>query len=214
MAEAKKFGLVPYGIAFHVGSQMQNADGWTQAITRAGELMSDLLTDGIRITMLDIGGGFPAHHNKDVPAFAAYGQAIQRALKALPYEPEMLVAEPGRGLVGDAGVMVATVIGLADRHGKRWVHIDTGAFNGFMEALETANTLLFPLADSRASKEKSRVNLTGPSCDSQDTIMFDCQLSADIAIGDHVFIGAAGAYTTSYASRFNGFDIPAVVYKD
>jgi ornithine decarboxylase len=104
------------------------------------------------------------------------------------------------------------VVGVAQRGRKRWAHLDVGVFNGLMEALETGNALRFPLADSRGPAAKARFNLTGPSCDSQDTILFDCELSADLAVGDRVFIYAAGAYTTSYASRFNGFDIPATRY--
>jgi ornithine decarboxylase len=52
------------------------------------------------------------------------------------------------------------------------------------------------------------VHLTGPTCDSQDTIMFDVPVSADLAVDDRVFLGTAGAYTTSYASDFNGFPVP------
>jgi ornithine decarboxylase len=214
MLEAKKLGLVPYGIAFHVGSQMSDPAAWAHAIAQSGELMRRLWADGIRVTMLDVGGGFPAHYEPHVPTLATYGRVIRRALAALPYKPELLVIEPGRGLVGDAGVMVSTVIGLATRHGKRWLHLDVGAFNGFMESLETNNTLRFPVADSRGSKTKTSFNITGPSCDSQDTIMYGCQLSKELAIGDRVFTYTAGAYTTSYASRFNGFDIPAVYYAE
>jgi ornithine decarboxylase len=111
--------------------------------------------------------------------------------------------------VAEAGVMVATVIGLAERRGQRWAHLDVGAFNGLMEALETGNQLRYPIADSRRSERRLPFHLTGPTCDSQDTILFDVPLSADIAVGDRVFIHSAGAYTTSYASRFNGFEVPA-----
>jgi ornithine decarboxylase len=104
--------------------------------------------------------------------------------------------------------MVASVIGVAERHGKRWVHLDLGAFNGMMEALETNNALRFPVTDLRQTNNVVQSHLTGPSCDSQDTILFDIPLSADIAEGDKVHIGCAGAYTTSYASNFNGFEIP------
>jgi ornithine decarboxylase len=160
--------------------------------------------------MLDMGGGFPASHGVTTPAAQEFATVINDSIKQyLPYEVD-LVIEPGRGLVGDAGVMVTSVIGLAERPGAMWVHVDVGAFNGMMEALESQNKLIFPVADSKNSIKKQSFVLTGPSCDSQDTIMFDTQLSHDIAVGDKVFIYTAGAYTTSYASRFNGFDIPAV----
>ncbi len=84
-----------------------------------------------------------------------------------------------------------------------------GAFNGLMESLETANTLAYPVTDSRRAPRRP-CHLTGPSCDSQDTILFDAALSADITGGDRVYIVSTGAYTTAYAAPFNGFDVPAV----
>jgi ornithine decarboxylase len=205
---AADLGLTPYGLAFHVGSQSQNPAGFSRAIERAGRLMSQLQDAGITLGFLDMGGGFPAHYQDDAPDLAGHAAAISASLaEHLPYRVKLAI-EPGRALVGNAGVMVTRVIGVADRAGRRWVHVDAGAFNGFMESLETQNRLLFPLADSRASAHQGVFNLTGPSCDSQDTIMFNIRLSADIRPGDLVYVYAAGAYTTSYASRFNGFDVP------
>jgi ornithine decarboxylase len=102
------------------------------------------------------------------------------------------------------------VIGVARRGRRTWVHLDVGAFNGMMESLETGNQLRYPVSDSRSSPARTLCSLTGPTCDSQDTILHDVPLSADLAVGDQVFLHVAGAYTTGYASRFNGFDIPAV----
>jgi len=102
------------------------------------------------------------------------------------------------------------VIGVAERRGQRWVHLDVGAFNGLMEALETGNQLRFPVSDSRRSARRRPAHLTGPTCDSQDTILYDVPMSADLAVGDRVYLHSAGAYTTAYASHFNGFDPPAV----
>ena len=158
--------------------------------------------------MLDIGGGFPGKYQGETVDLAAITTDITRALAQLPYQVEVVI-EPGRGLVANAGVMVATVIGLAERKGLRWVHVDVGAFNGMMEALESENQLLFPVQDSRGGR-LGRCHITGPSCDSQDTILFDARLSDDLAVGDQVYFYTTGAYTTSYASRFNGFDLPAV----
>ena len=121
---------------------------------------------------------------------------------ALPYEVRV-VAEPGRALV-------ATVIGTAVRAGQRWIHLDVGAFNGLMESLDTGNRLRFPVHDSRRSPVRELCHLTGPTCDSQDTILFDVPLSVGLRAGDQVYLGCAGAYTTVYASTFNGFQVPDV----
>jgi ornithine decarboxylase len=201
-------GLVPHGLAFHVGSQMTAAGPWEDSITAAGAILAELAAVGLTLEMLNIGGGFPARYGVPVPDLTVYGAVIQQALRRLPYRLRV-VAEPGRALVGEAGVLVATVIGTAVRGTQRWVHLDVGAFNGVMEALEAGNTLAYPLSDSRRAATRVRCHLTGPTCDSQDTIMFDVALSAGLAEGDRVYIGTAGAYTTAYASTFNGFDMPA-----
>jgi len=209
MLEAKQAGLDACGIAFHVGSQMLSPEAWVAALKNCGSMMTILDQKGIHITFLDIGGGFPARYGNYNPDFNAFGEVILNAMaEHLPYRVRT-VAEPGRALVAEAGVMVSTVEGLAERNGTQWAHLDVGAFNGMMEALETRNTLQFPVQDSRGGATRS-YHLTGPSCDSQDTILYQVPLSQDLQMGDQVYIHSAGAYTTSYASNFNGFSIPNV----
>jgi ornithine decarboxylase len=213
---AREAGLLPHGLAFHVGSQMLTPAAWDAALRQAGAVLRELATDGIRLDLLDLGGGFPARYaDAEPPPLASFAGVIAAGIADyLPYRPATLAVEPGRALVAEAGVMVATVIGLAERAGRRWVHLDVGAFNGFMEALESGNRLRFPVTDSRGSARRSPAHLTGPTCDSQDTIMFDVPLSDDLAIEDRVFLGTAGAYTTSYASDFNGFAVPRTYASD
>ena len=170
--------------------------------------MAKLAADGVHIEMVDVGGGFPARYDVRPPPLAGYGAVIRAGLAALPY-PVRAVAEPGRVLVAEAGTLVATVIGTAERAGRRWVHLDVGAFNGLMESLETGNRLRFPVRDS-VGADPVPCHLTGPTCDSQDTILFDVPLSRGLTAGDLVFLESAGAYTTVYASSFNGFDVPVV----
>jgi ornithine decarboxylase len=212
LRRAAELGLRPYGLAFHVGSQKTEPQAWAAAIGECAGIMRRLEADGIPLQMLDIGGGFTAPYTDHEPDLEGTGRVIMRALEQLPYDVTV-VAEPGRGLVAGAGVMVATIIGTAHRGGKHWLHLDVGAFNGMMESLESANQLLFPLADELASTDRQTYHVTGPSCDSQDTLLFDAELSAGLRTGHKVFIYSAGAYTTSYASRFNGFDIPEIHYQ-
>jgi ornithine decarboxylase len=210
LRRAVNLGLRCHGITFHVGSQMTDPGAWETAIGHSAVLIRDLLNSGLAITMLDLGGGFPARYDHDVPELDAYGKQIRAAVEThLPY-PVQLVVEPGRALVAEAGTMTAGVIGVARRGERTWIHLDVGAFNGMMESLETQNQLRYPVSDSRNSAHRTRCTLTGPTCDSQDTMLYDVPLSADLTTGDQVFIHVAGAYTTGYASRFNGFDIPPV----
>lgn len=209
LVQARSLGLCPFGVAFHVGSQMLSPHAWQPPLAAVRRLMYRLADGGIFLQMVDLGGGFPARYDVTPPSLERYAEVIKGGLAALPY-PVRAVVEPGRAIAAEAGTLTATVIGTAVRGGKRWIHLDVGAFNGLMESLETRNALRFPVSDSRGSAVRDRFHLTGPTCDSQDTILFDVELSADLSTGDLVHLGTAGAYTTVYASTFNGFEIPAV----
>jgi ornithine decarboxylase len=212
MELARELGLEPYGLAFHVGSQMEDPEAWTGSLRNVAALMQLLAANDIRIGMLDIGGGFPAYHNTAIAPLAAFGKAIRRELAKLPYQPAKIALEPGRALVSDAGAIVAEVYGKAQRSGQWWLYLSVGAFNGLMEALESGTELQYPMIDSRGSAEQTSYVVTGPSCDSQDTVSSSQSLSAGIATGDQVIIYTTGAYTTAYASHFNGFEPPKVIY--
>jgi ornithine decarboxylase len=208
---AAEVGLHPWGLTFHVGSQMTDPHAWAAPIRDVASIMERLVPLGIRLEGLDIGGGFPADYGPAVPPIEDYGSIISAALDALPYAVEVL-AEPGRGLVADAGRLRTTVLGLADRQGRHWVHLDVGAFNGGMEALETNRRLVLPMTDERTGP-RLPVVVTGPSCDSQDTLADHALLSADLQVGDRVTLHTAGAYTTAYACAFNGFQVPTISYE-
>jgi ornithine decarboxylase len=185
---------------------MLNPLAWMRTLQTVGEVMEK--TD-IRLRMVDLGGGFPARYGAQPLPLTEYAEVIAAGLAELPYEVDAII-EPGRAVVAEAGTLITTVIGTALRRGDRWAHLDVGAFNGLMESLETNNRLRFPVSDSRGSARRDRFHLTGPTCDSQDTILYGVELSADLATGDRVFIGSTGSYTTVYASHFNGFDPPVV----
>lgn len=211
---AREQGLDPAGVAFHVGSQCITPTSWIQPIEDAGTVMRALQRHGVRLHLIDVGGGFPTRYAAAPPPIGQYGQVIGDALESLlPHPVERVLAEPGRAIAAPAGTMVATVIGVARRGGVRWAHLDAGAFHGFAEALETGCGIPWPVADSRGDTARATWTLTGPSCDAQDTIARDVELSAGLTTGDRVLISAAGAYTTTYtdAAGFNGFPAPELV---
>ena len=216
MLLALDLGLRPYGITFHVGSQCGNPAAWRQAIDAAGRLMSRLTLVDIRIGMLDLGGGFPARYVERVPSIEAIGDVITPALaELLPYRPELIVAEPGRHLVAESSVMAASVIGRERRGDENWLFVDVSAYHGMMETLQTANGWNYPLWTSRedhADVLHVPFTVTGPSCDSSDTMFSGVLLPATLDVGDTLYIGSAGAYTLSYASSFNGFDPPTPLF--
>jgi ornithine decarboxylase len=213
LEQASQLGLVPYGVTFHVGSQCTNPMAWDRALEDCAAVMRRLLRRGVRLRMVNLGGGMPARYTTPVPEPALIASVIRTALTRLPYQPEVLAAEPGRYLVAESGVLAATVIGLDSRDGQRWVFLDVGGYNGMMEAVQTGGRWLFPLLTSRPDhyREPSVPTVvTGPSCDSSDTMFYDAPLPAGLEVGDRVYIGSAGAYTSSYASTFNGFPAPTL----
>lgn len=213
LQEARRIGLQPYGLTFHVGSQCATTSAWRQAIASSGRIMRTLQQEGIRLEMLDIGGGFPAHYGDAVPSIEQIGDVVESALDdLLPYQPPLVVAEPGRHMVAETAVMVASVLGREERAGEEWLYLDVGAYNGLMETQQTVGQWRFPLWSSRVDHgavEQVPFTITGPSCDSSDTMFYGAPLPVTMSEGDRVFIGSAGAYTLSYASSFNGFPPPA-----
>ena len=213
---ARGLGLQPYGVTFHVGSQCTTPVAWRQAIASAGRLLSRLAEDGVTIEMLDLGGGFPARYGDTVPPLDQITATIKQSLSELmPYRPELLAVEPGRYLVGEAAVMVTSVLGRELRAGEEWLYLDVGAYNGLMETQQTVGQWRFPLWTSRtdhASVAQVPFTVAGPSCDSSDTVFYGAALPKTIAVDDQLYVGSAGAYTVSYASHFNGFPPPDVHY--
>ena len=112
---------MPYGLTFHVGSQCTNPMAWERAIEQCGTVMRRLLRAGVRLQMLNLGGGFPARYTAPVPELSLIAAVIGHAVGRLPYQPPLLAAEPGRYLVAESGVLAATVIGVDERGDERWV---------------------------------------------------------------------------------------------
>jgi ornithine decarboxylase len=211
---ARKLGLVPYGITFHVGSQATSLDVWDSAIRLCGTVIKDLEAEKLHIDWLDIGGGFPAAYSRPVPSMLEVGRAIQRSVDLYIPSHLALAAEPGRVMVAETGVLATTVIGREDRHGETWLHLDAGALNGMMEALQAHGKFPFPVTSSLSGKgfEERPFTLTGPTCDSHDTMMHDVSLPGHLGVGDRVYIMSAGAYSLSYGGSFNGFAAPEAIF--
>jgi ornithine decarboxylase len=214
---ARNFGLVPYGCTFHVGSQNTDPRSWDKPIEDCAHVMREFeRLHGSRLQMLDIGGGFPAQYaEKLVPSLEEFGSYIARALTCLPY-PVELVTEPGRVLVANAGVVATTVIGRRKRGPMTWVHLDVGPYNGLMEANSFLGGERNPISWSPTPNggRTSPCTLTGPTCDDGDVLQEDVELPSDLGLGDRVYIGTAGAYSSSLAVNFNGFPPPQSIVKN
>jgi ornithine decarboxylase len=215
LVRARDLGLRPYGVTFHVGSQCTSASAWRQALTATGRLLSTLAADGIELEMLNLSGGFPARYTEPVPSLGEIAGAIWPALNALlPYVPPRLAVEPGRFLVAESAVLAAGVIGREKRAGENWAYLDVGAYNGLIETRQ-ATHWSYPLWSSRpehGSAPREVFTVTGPTCDSSDTLFPSVHLPSSLEVGDVLYIGTAGAYTLSYGSSFNGFTPPSSLF--
>ncbi|PRY22853.1 type III PLP-dependent enzyme [Pseudosporangium ferrugineum] len=213
---ARRLGLRPYGLTFHVGSQCATTAAWRRAIGLAGRVLAGLLDDGVRLEMLDLGGGFPARYTAGVPPIEDIGTTVRAAIaELLPYRPGLIAAEPGRHLVAEAAVLAAGVIGREVRAGQNWLFLDVGAYQGLMETIQLPSGWDFPVRSSvpgHGLVPELTFTVTGPSCDSSDTMFHGLALPATIDVGDVLYLGSAGAYTLSYASAFNGFPPPAPLF--
>ena len=196
----------PVGLAFHVGSQQRDPTQWDEPLAATGRLQRELKAAGVPLTMLDIGGGFPATYRDPTPHLAAYGAAIRASLdRHVDLRGLAVIGEPGRSLVAAAGLIETEVVLVAERGGARWVHLDVGLFGGLAEALD--ESIQYRIKAPGNTGETGRVVLAGPTCDSVDVLYqrADYRLPLSLAAGDRVEIHAAGAYTASYSSvGFNG----------
>ncbi len=209
MARAKTLGLDPYGISFHVGSQQLDPSQFDVAIGTTAEIFRALATRGIELRMINVGGGFPSRYLRDVPPIEEYARAIEVSLgKWFGHDRPEIIVEPGRYIVGDAGVIQAEVILVSDKGGadrRPWVYLDIGKFNGLAETMDEA--IKYRIVTLRDGDEKAPVILAGPTCDSADTLYEKsiCRLPTTLKPGDKVWILSTGAYTTTYSSvAFNG----------
>jgi ornithine decarboxylase len=207
---AHKRGLVAHGISFHVGSQQHNVEAWDRALASAAAIFRGCAERGINLAMVNLGGGFPARYVRKTPKLESYGKAIFRALRrhfgnAIPET----IVEPGRGLVGNAGVIEAEVVLIARRSPEdelRWVYLDIGKFHGLAETID--ESIRYPIRTTHDRDETAPCVIAGPTCDSVDVLYQKnpYPLPVSLAIGDKVLIEAAGAYTAAYSSvGFNGF---------
>jgi ornithine decarboxylase len=210
LEHAHRLGLEAHGVSFHVGSQQRRTQAWDLALKSAAAIFRACAERGIQLTMVNLGGGFPTKYLKEVPAIKTYGNSIFRALRkhfgnAIPET----IIEPGRGMVGNAGIIEAEVVLVSKKSEAdqiRWVYLDIGKFGGLAETMD--ESIRYPIRTPRDGSEAGPCVLAGPTCDSMDVLYekTPCELPVSLEIGDKVLIEGTGAYTATYASvGFNGF---------
>jgi ornithine decarboxylase len=210
MLQAGVLGMDPYGLSFHVGSQQTTTNAYKVAIGKVAMLFTDLTSAGVNLRMLNLGGGFPTRYRDDVPEIDQFTNAIMNAMtehfgNALP---EMVI-EPGRFIVGDAGLVSAEVVLVSQRDCNdpvRWVYLDIGRYGGLAET--EGESIKYRITTPHDGTAMGPVAIAGPTCDGAD-IMYEksnYRLPMALRSGDRVQLLSTGAYVTTYAStKFNGF---------
>ena len=174
-------------------------------IERAKKVFDDMQAMGLKPRLLNIGGGYPVRHTRPIPSIEVIANVINEAIADLP-DSIRIMAEPGRYLVSDSAYFVCRIVGTATRNGKKWMYWDAGMFGGVIEITEG---LRYEIITDR-SGNPTPWSVAGPTCDSVDVLVHDMMLPSDMQEGDFIYIPNAGAYTTAYASNFNGFPLPDV----
>ena len=209
------------GLHSHIGSQIFDAAGFEVAAARLVGLMAQLQAEGIDVAELDLGGGMGIAYVQDddpleVGAMAKAIEAIVDGACARAGLPvPRLAFEPGRAIVGPAGVTVYEVgtvkpVELDHGHERVYVSVDGGMSDNIRTALYDADYTVI-LASRVSSAPPVLCRVVGKHCESGDVIVRDAWLPGDVREGDLLAVAATGAYCRSMASQYNYLPRPAVV---
>ena len=193
-------GLRVVGIDCHIGSQITTAEPFLDSMDRVLELVARIEAAGIPIAHMDFGGGLGIDYNSDTPPPAdSLWQQLLAKIDACGFAGKKLMVEPGRSLVGNAGVCVSEVLYIKPGEQKNYCIIDAAMNDLPRPAMYQAFHAIVPLALS--AKPVALFDVVGPVCESGDWIGRDRALN--VAAGEHVAVLSAGAYCMSMASNYN-----------
>ncbi len=211
-AEAARLpGLRPLGLAVHIGSQITEAGPYRAALTRLAGLVRDLRAAGLPVTRLDCGGGLGiAYRDEAALAPAVLAGVLRATLGGLDLE---LVIEPGRWLVGPAGVLLASVVLVKNAAPRPFVVLDAAMNDLLRPALYEAWHGIVPLAAKDAKAPPIAVDIVGPVCESGDSFATDRPLPP-LVPGSRVAILEAGAYGAVMSSTYNARPLAAAAMID
>jgi diaminopimelate decarboxylase len=206
-------GLIPSAIAVHIGSQITNLAPFEAAFSRVRDLALMLRAEGIPIDHLDLGGGLgvPYDHSAEPPpAPSDYAAMVKRTLGDLDCS---FTFEPGRLIVGNAGVMVARVITTKVGESRRFMILDAAMNDLIRPAMYGARHEILPVKERPMAAPMALVDVVGPVCESADRFAQDYRLP-HVDPGDLVAFMTAGAYGAVMSSTYNARPlIPEVLVK-
>jgi len=186
------------GVACHIGSQITELSPFLEAVQRLRELVEELARRGMRIRYLDLGGGLGITYDRETPPHPReYGQALIKELEGLDVT---LILEPGRVIVGNAGILVTRVYYTKDTEAKHFIIVDAGMNDLARPSLYGSYHALWPVVE--APRPEVTASLVGPICESGDFLAKDRPMPA-FAPGELVAVMSAGAYGFSMSSNYN-----------
>jgi len=186
------------GVACHIGSQITELSPFLEAVERLRELVEELARRGMRIRYLDLGGGLGITYDQETPPHPReYGQALIKKLEGLDVT---LILEPGRVIVGNAGILVTRVYYTKESEAKHFIIVDAGMNDLARPSLYGSYHALWPVKE--APRKEVTASLVGPICESGDFLAKDRPMPA-FAPGELVAVMSAGAYGFSMSSNYN-----------
>ena len=205
------------GVSVHIGSQITDVAPFAETVARLADFIRDLRTDGHKIDYVDIGGGLGIAYQEPAADFtdyvASYAQAVTRPLRGLNVH---LLLEPGRSIIGPAGILLTSVIYKKENDGKRFLVVDAAMNDLIRPALYSAYHDIVPVirpSESTTTGSRDRtetVDVVGPVCESGDFFARDRELPS-VEEGDLLAILDAGAYGMALASNYNTRPRPAEI---
>jgi len=200
------------GVSVHIGSQITDVAPFREAVERVVELVNQLRADGLEIGYIDIGGGLGIDYRDPRKLFsesvAHYARAVTKPLRKLKVR---LLLEPGRSIVGPAGVLLTSVIYRKANDGKRFLVTDAAMTDLIRPALYGAHHEIVPVIQANRSKTSTEiVDVVGPVCESGDFFARDREM-AHVEEGELLAILDAGAYGMALSSNYNTRPRPAEV---
>ena len=197
------------GVDCHIGSQLTQVTPFVDALERVLALVARLEGQGIHIHHLDLGGGLGIRYRDEEPPLPAdHAAALMAQLRGKPYE---ILIEPGRAIVGNAGILVTRVELLKQGEDKNFAVVDAAMNDLIRPALYAAWQAIIPV-EPRAGGEPRRYDVVGPICETGDFLGKDRELN--IEPGDLLAVRSAGAYGFAMSSNYNSRPRAAEVMVD